>query len=190
MDLIEKTIRKIVVFRGKILTVRNDDVLLPNGNIASREVVEHHGGVCILPVMPDESILFVRQYRYAYEEELLELPAGKLEKGEDPFTAGVRELREETGMIASTYYDLGIDYPSPGYCNEKIHMYAAEGLTEVGQDLDDDEFLNVEKHTLSEALSMVYDGSLTDSKTQIALMKYHEMKELGKLKPMDLGETL
>jgi ADP-ribose pyrophosphatase len=184
MDLTEKTIRKAIMYRGRILNVRCDDVLLPNGHTSVREVVDHHGGVCILAVRDDGKILFVRQFRYAYGEPVLELPAGKLEAGEDPFSAGCRELREETGMTASVYYDLGEDYPSPGYTNEIIHLYAAEGLSEVGQDLDDDEFLNVEAYTLDEALDMVYDGTLKDSKTQIALLKYSDMKDRGLLCPM------
>jgi len=185
MDLTEKTIRKAYMYRGRILNVRNDDVLLPNGHTSNREVVEHHGGVCVLPVTEDGHVLFVRQYRYAYESPILELPAGKLEKDEDPFEAGKRELHEETGMKAAHYYDLGEDYPSPGYTNEVIHLYAADGLTDIGQELDPDEFLNVEKYTLDEALEMVFSGELKDSKTQIALMKYKALKDRGALKPME-----
>ena len=185
-DLLETTVRKIYTFKGRIINVRNDDVQLSNGKIASREVVEHRGGVGILPVTDDNCILMVKQYRYAYEELLMEIPAGKLEPGEEPFHTGIRELHEETGMEATTYYDLGIDYPSPGYCNEKIHIYAATGLREIGQKLDDGEFLNVLKIPYDEALQMVYAGTLTDSKTVIAIMKYKAMKEAGTLKEMSL----
>lgn len=183
-DLLEKTIRKIYVFKGRIVNVRNDDAQLSNGKIVSREVVEHRGGVGILPITAQGEVLLVKQYRYPYEELLLEIPAGKLEPGETPFETGVRELQEETGMNAARYFDLGIDYPSPGYCNEKIHMYAADGLTEIGQRLDEGEFLNVLSVPLTEALTMIYNGELKDSKTVIALMKYHEMQQLGKLQPM------
>ena len=183
-DLLEKTIRKIYVFKGRIVNVRNDDAQLPNGKIVSREVVEHRGGVGILPITAQGEVLLVKQYRYPYEELLLEIPAGKLEPGETPFETGVRELQEETGMNAARYFDLGIDYPSPGYCNEKIHLYAADGLTEIGQRLDEGEFLNVLSVPLTEALTMIYNGELKDSKTVIALMKYHEMQQLGKLQPM------
>lgn len=176
MKLEETTIRKIYVYRGRILNLRNDDALLPNGKVCSREVVEHNGGVCVLPVTDGGQVLFVRQYRYPYSTTLLELPAGKLERGEDPFTAGVRELREETGYEAETYYDLGCLYPSPGYTDEVIHLYAAEGLTAVGQDLDDDEFLNVETFPLAAALRMAFDGTLVDAKTLAALFKYDGMK--------------
>ncbi len=183
-DLMEKTIRKIYVFKGRIVNVRNDDAQLSNGKIVSREVVEHRGGVGILPITTQGEVLLVKQYRYPYEELLLEIPAGKLEPGETPFETGVRELQEETGMNATRYFDLGIDYPSPGYCNEKIHLYAADGLIEIGQHLDEGEFLNVLSVPLTEALTMVYNGELKDSKTVIALLKYHEMKQLGKLQPI------
>ncbi len=183
-DLLEKTIRKIYVFKGRIVNVRNDDAQLSNGKIVSREVVEHRGGVGILPITAQGEVLLVKQYRYPYGELLLEIPAGKLELGETPFETGVRELREETGMNAARYFDLGIDYPSPGYCNEKIHLYAADGLTEIGQKLDEGEFLNVLSVPLTEALTMIYNGELKDSKTVIALMKYHEMQQLGKLQPI------
>ena len=179
-DLLEKTIRKIYVFKGRIVNVRNDDAQLSNGKIVSREVVEHRGGVGILPITAQGEVLLVKQYRYPYEELLLEIPAGKLEPGETPFETGVRELQEETGMNAARYFDLGIDYPSPGYCNEKIHLYAADGLTEIGQRLDEGEFLNVLSVPLTEALTMIYNGELKDSRTVIALMKYHEMQQLGK----------
>jgi ADP-ribose pyrophosphatase len=187
-DLLEKTIRKIYVFKGHIVNVRNDDAQLSNGKIVSREVVEHRGGVGILPITAQGEVLLVKQYRYPYEELLLEIPAGKLEPGETPFETGVRELQEETGMNAARYFDLGIDYPSPGYCNEKIHLYAADGLTEIGQRLDEGEFLNVLSVPLTEALTMIYNGELKDSKTVIALMKYHEMQQLGKLQPI-VSET-
>ncbi len=183
-DLLEKTIRKIYVFKGRIVNVRNDDAQLSNGKIVSREVVEHRGGVGVLPITAQGEVLLVKQYRYPYEELLLEIPAGKLEPGETPFETGVRELQEETGMNAARYFDLGIDYPSPGYCNEKIHLYAADGLTEIGQQLDEGEFLNVLSVPLTEALTMIYNGELKDSKTVIALMKYHEMQQLGKLQPI------
>lgn len=181
-DLLETTVRKIYTFKGHIINVRNDDVQLSNGHITSREIVEHRGGVGILPVTEDNEILMVKQYRYAYGEILMEIPAGKLEPGEEPFHTGIRELHEETGMTASVYYDLGIDYPSPGYCNEKISMFAATGLQQIGQKLDEGEFLNVVRVPYDEALRMVYEGRLTDSKTVIAILKFHEMRKAGTLK--------
>lgn len=181
METKESTIRKIYVFRGRVLTVRNDDALMPNGDVRSREIVEHPGGVCILPILPDGSVLFVEQFRYAYMEDVLEAPAGKLERGEDPFEAARRELREETGMTAETWYDLGWDYPSPGYTNEIIRLYAAAGLTDVGQQLDEDEFLNVKRLSFEEALEMVYNNDIRDSKTAMALLKYKDFRASGRL---------
>lgn len=181
METKESTIRKIYVFRGRILTVRNDDALMPNGDVRSREVVEHPGGVCVLPLLSDGSVLLVEQFRYPYMEDVLEAPAGKLERGEDPFAAAKRELREETGMVAAEFFDLGLDYPSPGYTDEVIHLYAARGLSEVGQELDDDEFLNLKKVSYSAALEMVYNNEIRDSKTAMVLLKYKDMLNLGKL---------
>ena len=181
METREKTIRKVYVFRGRVLTIRNDDVLLPDGNVSNREIVEHPGGVCVLPILRDGTILLVEQFRYPYMEDVLEAPAGKLESGEDPFEAAKRELREETGMVATEYFDLGVDYPSPGYTNEVIHLYAARGLSDVGQKLDEGEFLNVKKLSFSKALEMIYDNEIRDSKTAMAVLKYKDLLNLGKL---------
>ena len=114
-------------------------------------------------------------------EDVLEAPAGKLEPGEDPFEAARRELREETGMVATEWFDLGWDYPSPGYTNEIIRLYAARGLSDVGQELDDDEFLNVKKVSFTSALEMIYDNDIRDSKTAMAVLKYKDLLNLGKL---------
>ena len=181
METREKTIRKVYVFRGRVLTIRNDDVLLPDGNVSNREIVEHPGGVCVLPILRDGTILLVEQFRYPYMEDVLEAPAGKLESGEDPFEAAKRELHEETGMVATEYFDLGVDYPSPGYTNEVIHLYAARGLSDVGQKLDEGEFLNVKKLSFSKALEMIYDNEIRDSKTAMAVLKYKDLLNLGKL---------
>lgn len=186
MDLKEKTIRKIYAYRGKILNLRCDDVELPNGHISTREVVEHSGGAVILPVTPDGRVLFVKQFRYAYGEVILELPAGKLDPGESPIVAAARELKEETGMVAAKYYDLGKLYPSPGYTDEIISMYAATGLKDVGQELDPDEFLKVKTLSFSEALNLVYNGEIRDSKTISALLKFSDMQRLGKLKEVEI----
>lgn len=181
METREKTIRKVYVFRGHVLTIRNDDVELPDGGVSNREIVEHPGGVCVLPIDRDGTLLFVEQFRYAYGRDILEVPAGKLEPGEDPFEAAKRELREETGMVATEFFDLGCDFPSPGYTNEVIHLYAARGLSDVGQKLDEGEFLNLRKISFSKALEMVYNDEIRDSKTAIALLKYKDLLNLGKL---------
>lgn len=129
MKLDEKTIEKKYIYKGRIINVRTDTAELPNGKQALREVVEHPGGVTVAALTDNDELMFVRQFRYPYSEVLLELPAGKLEYGEDPFEAGKRELREETGAVAEHYIDLGKFYPTPGYCGEIIHMYAAKNLS-------------------------------------------------------------
>ncbi len=181
MEIREKRIDGECIYDGKIIRVTVDTVELPNKNTAKREVVGHPGGVTILPLTENDEIIMVRQFRYPYMEELLEIPAGKLEYGENPASAGKRELREETGAVAQEYIDLGIMYPTPGYCAEKIYMYAATGLEFFEQDLDDDEFLNVVKIPFSEALSKVISGEIRDGKTQIAILKYNEMRRGGQV---------
>ena len=176
MELFEKTLKQEYKYEGKILNLRVDKAELPNGRECTREVVEHNGGVTIAALSDENELLFVRQFRYPYGEVVLELPAGKLEKGEDPFTAGVRELEEETGAVASKYIDLGKFYPSPGYCGEVIHLYGATGLSFTHQNLDADEFLNVEKIPLSKAVEMVLNNEIPDGKTQAAVLKFQMRK--------------
>lgn len=179
MDLEEKTVNKNYVYKGKIINVRKDDALLPNGNPCIREMVEHNGGVCIAPLTDNNELIFVRQFRYPYSEVLLELPAGKLEIGEDPFEAGKRELEEETGNVAAKYMNCGKFYPSPGYTGEIIYLYAAKGLTPTHMNLDDDEFLEVEKIPVKKAVQMVLDNEIVDGKTQALVLKVSAMLENG-----------
>ena len=122
MELTEKLVSSRQVFQGRILDVRVDTVTLPNGREGTREIVRHPGGVGILALDGENQVLVVEQFRYAYNKPLLELPAGKLERGEDPREAGIRELREETGAAAGRFEPLGCVYPSPGYCDEIIHL--------------------------------------------------------------------
>ena len=177
MNLSEKPLSADYKYRGRIINLRVDTAELPNGATATREVVEHPGGVCVAALTEDDCLLFVRQFRYPYQTVLLELPAGKLDPGEDPLEAGKRELREETGAKASRYESLGTLYPSPGYCGEIIHLYAASGLTFGETAPDEDEFLEVEKIPLEEAARMVLEGEIPDAKTQAAVLKmYMKMK--------------
>lgn len=172
MNLCEKTVSQDVRFRGRVINLRVDDALLPNGNHATREVVEHPGGVCVAALTEQNELLFVRQFRYPYGEVLLELPAGKLDRGsEDPLEAGKRELREETGAVAATYRSLGKLYPSPGYCDEIIHLYLAQELSFGESDPDEDEFLECERIPLDRAVEMVLQNEITDAKTQVAILK-------------------
>ena len=179
MDLFEKTLEKNYVYEGKIINVCRDTVSLPNGKTSIREKVEHNGGVCVAPITDNNELIFVRQFRYAYGKVLLELPAGKLEKGEDPFEAGKRELEEETGQVAGKYYDLGEFYPTPGYCAEIIHLYAASSLTATEMHLDEDEFLNVELIPIDKALEMVMNGEIPDGKTQTLILRVVNMIKSG-----------
>ena len=177
MELIEEKLRTVTSYHGVIVNVRLDEARLPDGSTAKREVVEHPGGVTVLPLEPDGTVWCVRQYRYPYGEALLELPAGKLEYGEDPLAAGKRELKEETGASAKEYTDLGKLYPSPGYCGEIIHMYMAAGLTFGEAAPDEDEFLELERIPLERAAQMVLDNRIRDAKTQAAVLKvYLKMK--------------
>lgn len=171
MHLCEKTVEKETVFEGKIITVRKDKAELENGVTADRELVIHPGGVCVVPLTRDGMVIMVRQFRYAFGEPLLEIPAGKLEPGEDHREAGLRELKEETGARCGSFEYLGVCYPSVAYLTEKIHMYLARDLDFGKSDPDDDEFIDVIRVPLEDAVRMVMDGGIPDAKTQIALLK-------------------
>lgn len=160
------------IFNGRVIRVTVDKVQLEDGTTSTREIVHHHGGACVLPVDADGSVTMVRQFRYAFGEEIWELPAGKLEPGEDPFESAKRELSEECGLSADNYTDLGVVYPTVGYDSEKIYLWAATGLHKGGQHLDAGEFLDVVRMPFAEALQKVLHGEIKDSKTQIGLMKY------------------
>ncbi len=171
MHLFEKTVTSDLIFDGKIITVKKDTAELENGEIVNRELVVHPGGVCVVPINENGEVLMVKQFRYPFKEALTEIPAGKLEIGEDHREAGLRELREETGTVCENFEYLGVCYPSVAYLTEKIHMYLATGLTFEKQDLDDDEFLDVIKIKLEDAVEMVMNNELPDAKTQCAILK-------------------
>ena len=172
----EKTLSSETLFEGRVITLTKDTALLENGKTATREVVHHHGGACILPVDADGIVTMVRQFRYAFGEEIWELPAGKLEADEDPFEAAKRELSEECGLTADNFIDLGVVYATVGYDSEKIYLWAATGLHSTAQHLDAGEFLDVVKMPFDEALGLVMDGTIKDSKTQVALLKYAQLR--------------
>lgn len=177
MKLEETALSSHSVFEGRLIQVKVDKVLLPDGRESSREVVTHRfGGACVLAEDPQGRVAFVRQFRYAYGQELLELPAGKLEPGEPPAQCAARELEEETGLQAKSLVSLGQMYPSVGYLNETIHLFAATELTQGPQHLDQGEFLQLEWIPLKDALNMVRQGQLPDGKTQLALLKYAAFK--------------
>lgn len=171
MNFEEKTISSETIYNGKIINVRKDTVELPNGKTALRELIAHPGGVGVIAVDENREVFMVTQYRIAAKSDMLEIPAGKMEYGEDPFECGSRELTEETGYRANNFVHLGEYYATPGYCEEKLNIYLAQGLEFVGQNLDDGEFLNVKKYSLDELYQMVMDNKIYDAKTAIAILK-------------------
>lgn len=181
MDMTEKMIERKTIFEGRIINVYNDTVVLPNGKHSTREVVEHHGGVCVAALTERNTLLFVRQFRYPYGKVLLELPAGKLEKGEEPLAAGLRELEEECGVAAEKVITMGEVYPTVAYCTEIIHLYLAKGLKKTHQHLDEGEFLSVEEIELSKAVELVMNGEIADSKTVALVLKTARLLEEGKI---------
>ena len=167
----EKTIGETRVYTGKIIKVRVDEVQLDDGRVTVREVCEHPGGVAVLPLLPNGDVILVRQYRYPYRAELLEVPAGKLEGGEAHLDCGIGELSEETGYRAGRMDYLGCMYPSAGYLNEKLHIYLARDLTAGEAHPDEGEHLAVEVLPLSELLRRVMADEIHDAKTMVAAMK-------------------
>lgn len=163
-------------FSGKIITVRHDTVSLVDGTEAMREVVDHSGGVAVVGLTDDNEVLLVRQFRYPYRETIYEIPAGKLEKGEDPREAAIREFSEECGASADVFESLGEMYPTPGYCGEIIHLYYASNLTFGEQHLDSDEFLDVIKMPFDECVNRIMNGEIKDAKTIVGIFKLKELK--------------
>ncbi len=171
MHLDEKTLSSEQKFDGKIVKLYVDSVELEDGKKSFREVIKHPGGVCVLPLDEEENVLFVKQFRYPHQKVLLEIPAGKLEYGENHAECGLRELKEETGCTCDRYEYLGSLIPTPAYCGEVIHMYLARGLHYGEQKLDSGEFLDIEKIPLNRAVEMIMNNEIEDSKTQIAVLK-------------------
>lgn len=171
MDKKEKTIKSNLIYDGRIIKVYNDEVKCPNNNISNREIVKHLGGVCILGII-DNKVIIEKQYRYAFDEILYELPAGKLEKGEVPYDAALREFEEETGYKAASLIDYGKMYPTCGYSSEIIHLYVAQGLTKTKRHLDEDEVIDVEYIELEKVVEMINEGIIKDAKTICLISKY------------------
>ncbi len=164
------------VYDGKIIRVRRDDALLPDGKRAIREVVEHTGGVAVVAIDDAENVLLVRQFRYPLGMELIEIPAGTLKPKEDPRLCGIRELEEETGAVAEQFTDLGRIYPCAGFTNEIIYLYMAEGLSFGQLHLDDDEYLSVSRMPLSQLVDRILSGEICDGKTVAAILKVWAIK--------------
>ena len=178
MNLTEKQLSSEYIFNGKVINLRRDIAMLPNGETAVREVVEHNGGVCVAALTENNELLMVKQYRYPYSEIILELPAGKRDSiTEEPILCGKRELKEETGAIAENLISLGELYPTPGYCGEIIWLFAATNLSFGDQSPDEDEFLTVHKVPFEKAVEMVMSGEIKDAKTQTAILKLKLLKD-------------
>ncbi len=174
-NLIEKEVSREIVFDGKIFKIAKCKAELCNRQIVDREIMLHSGGVGILAIDEKQNVLLVQQYRYGASTFLWEIPAGKLEYGEDPFECAVRELSEETGCTADSMEFLGKLNPSPAIMSEIIYIYMATGLKNGDKHLDADEFLDVVRIPLEEAVQMVFSGEITDAKTQIALLKANQL---------------
>lgn len=173
MEMREKTLSQEYHFKGHIMAARLDQVELPNGHTAAREVCEHLGGVGVLPIEKDGNIILVRQYRYPYDEIMLEIPAGKLDHGDDEDAAdcGLRELKEETGCTAGRIVPLGCIYPSPGFLTEVVHLFAALDLTDGEMQPDENEFVEVVRLPIAEVEEMAERNEIRDAKTLVALYR-------------------
>lgn len=171
MELFEKKISSNQIFDGKIVKLFVDTVELPNGQTATREIVRHPGAVCVVPLTDEGDVIMVRQFRYPFSEVLLEIPAGKLEPGEDPLEAVKRELEEESGAVAGKIEHLGEIYTTVAIFDEKIQLYIATDLKFINAHPDEDEFLEVERIPLKTLVQMVMNGEIRDAKTQIAILK-------------------
>ena len=169
-NLTEKLLKSKIVYDGNLLTVFCDKVELPNGKETKREFIRHPGAVAVVPITQEGNIVLVRQFRYPVGKAILEVPAGKLDKGEHPDECARRELEEETGYVAQSIKRLSSIYTTPGFTDEVIHLYIAENLTLAKQCLDDDEFLAVEVYTKEQIKMMIIDGTINDAKSMLALL--------------------
>ncbi|TJX61439.1 NUDIX hydrolase [Soehngenia saccharolytica] len=175
MPYIEKTMKSERIYDGKILNLRVDTVELPDKKYSKREIVEHPGAVAIIAINENKEMIMIRQYRKAIDKILLEIPAGKLELNEEPIESAKRELKEETGYTADKIEYVMEFYTSPGFSNEKIYLFLAQGLTEGEQELEVGEYIDVEKYSLDELMKMIKLGEIVDSKTIIGISYYYNM---------------
>ena len=160
------------LFNGVILNVKRDQIRLPNGQQSFRELIRHVGAVCVVPVTDDGKVVVERQYRYPIDQVITEIPAGKLDsREEDRLHAAQRELKEETGITADRWTDMGLYYPAAAYSDEKITMYLAQGLHRGEQHLEEGEFLNVSFVPMDELIEEILQGRITDGKTQAGILK-------------------
>jgi len=170
MDLKENKISSKTIYKGRFLDVRSDEVRLPNGRISTREWIKHPGAVCVIPRLPDNQIALIRQYRYPVQKEMIELPAGKLEKNENPKVCAIRELEEEIGYRAKKITFLVHIHPAIGFTDEVMGLYLADNLIKTVSNQDEDEFLELIPTPLNDAVKMVWNGVITDVKTIIGIL--------------------
>ena len=178
-DLIGETVSSEEIYKGKIVHLFCDTVRLPNGKEATREVIRHVGAAAVVPLTDEGNVILVRQYRYPFSQVMLEIPAGKLDIGEDPIDCAKRELIEETGYDAKELVYLGAFYPSVAMLNEVIHLFLAKNMTLCETNLDEDEFLHVEQRPLREVVEAVMRGEIPDGKTQTAILKAYYLLNGG-----------
>ncbi|KFZ39633.1 MULTISPECIES: NUDIX hydrolase [Thermoactinomyces] len=178
-NLEEKTIATQKIFTGKVIDLQVDDVLLPNGNVSKREIVTHPGAVAVMALNEEDKLVLVRQFRKALEKTILEIPAGKLEKGEDPMDSARRELEEETGYQAGRLEEVVSFYTSPGFADEKIHLYWATGLQRGTRNPDEDEFVELVELTMEECFKRIETGEICDAKTIFAVYYWKNRVEAG-----------
>ncbi|MDR0399086.1 NUDIX domain-containing protein [Candidatus Endomicrobiellum devescovinae] len=174
-DLIEKTLNKKLIYKGKFTELFCDEVQLPNGNSATREYINHPGAAAVLPFIDKENIVLVKQYRYAIGKVTYEIPAGKIDAGETPIECITRELEEETGYIAKKFELLLSFYPTSALSNELLHIFSAFNLEEGNFNPDEDEFVEKEIVNFKNALDMIKDGQIKDSKTIISLLYFSSL---------------
>ena len=178
--LTEKKVSSEKIFSGKLIDLYLDQVQLPNGNISSREWVDHPGAVCVLPVLPSQEICLIRQYRYGPGQEFIEIPAGKLDKGELPADCANRELAEEIGYTANKLTLLTQIHPAIGFANENMSLYLATDLVQTNINRDSDEFLELMPTSLEHALDLVWSNKITDVKTIIGILWYQKIYQESK----------
>ena len=166
----ERVVGGGAVWQGRVVRIEDLEAVVPSGAVEHRDIIRHPGGVAVVAITDDGLVATVRQYRTPFDRVMVEIPAGKLDHGEDPADAVRRELREETGLVAQTWRDLGAIAVSPGCSNEVVHVYVARDLSFVGEDPDDDEFLHVDLVPLEELVRAVRAGKLTDAKTVVGVL--------------------
>jgi ADP-ribose pyrophosphatase len=176
-----KRVDRNVVYRGKIFTVAQDTIRFPNGKETKWDVLLHSGATAIVPIDNNGNIILVEQYRCIEDGNILEIPAGKLEKGEEPYLCAARELEEETGYKAKKLVSVCSIYSAVGFSDEAIYIYAAVGLEPGKQNLDEDEYVTVKKFTIQEIIDMIFKGEIKDSKTIAAVFAVKEMVENGQI---------